>query len=44
MLGGLAAFGFLGVFIGPAVLALAFTLIDEWRSITQVATAQDTSK
>lgn len=30
MLGGISAFGFLGVFLGPAVLALSYTLIDEW--------------
>ena len=41
MLGGLTAFGFLGVFLGPALLALAFTLIDEWRAITQDPTTED---
>jgi predicted PurR-regulated permease PerM len=32
MLGGMSAFGFLGVFLGPALLALVYTLIDEWRA------------
>lgn len=32
MLGGLSAFGFLGVFLGPALLALAYTLIEEWHA------------
>jgi predicted PurR-regulated permease PerM len=31
MLGGLSAFGILGVFLGPALLALAYTLIEEWH-------------
>lgn len=30
VLGGLAAFGFLGVFIGPTLLAVAFSLLREW--------------
>jgi predicted PurR-regulated permease PerM len=37
MLGGLTAFGFLGVFLGPAVLALAYTLIEEWGATAQAA-------
>jgi predicted PurR-regulated permease PerM len=32
MLGGMSAFGFLGVFLGPALLALVYTLIEEWRA------------
>jgi len=44
MLGGLTAFGFLGVFLGPALLALAFTLIDEWRAITQDPATEDATK
>jgi predicted PurR-regulated permease PerM len=30
MLGGLTAFGFLGIFLGPAILAIASALIQEW--------------
>lgn len=29
--GGFLAFGFLGLFVGPAVLAVAFTLLQAWR-------------
>ena len=29
---GMSAFGFLGVFLGPALLALVYTLIEEWRA------------
>jgi predicted PurR-regulated permease PerM len=30
VIGGLVAFGVIGIFIGPVVLAIAFTLTDEW--------------
>lgn len=30
VLGGLAAFGFLGVFLGPTLLAVAYSLLREW--------------
>lgn len=30
--GGFLAFGFLGLFVGPAVLAVAFTLVQAWRA------------
>jgi len=29
--GGFVSFGFLGLFIGPAILAVAYTLIEAWR-------------
>lgn len=32
VLGGLAAFGFLGVFLGPTLLAVAYALLDEWTA------------
>jgi len=32
ILGGVMAFGFIGVFIGPTVLAVAYSLIIEWSS------------
>jgi predicted PurR-regulated permease PerM len=32
VMGGLVAFGVLGIFIGPMVLAVAYTLISEWLS------------
>jgi predicted PurR-regulated permease PerM len=30
VLGGLAAFGLVGLFIGPAVLAVSYTLLRAW--------------
>ena len=30
VLGGVVAFGFLGIFLGPTLLALAYTLVKEW--------------
>jgi predicted PurR-regulated permease PerM len=38
VIGGLIAFGVVGVFIGPVVLAVAYTLLDSW-----VATAPSDS-
>ncbi|QET02641.1 MULTISPECIES: AI-2E family transporter [Cupriavidus] len=38
VLGGALAFGFLGVFIGPTVLAVAYALLRDWTIGTQVAT------
>lgn len=32
VLGGVIAFGFIGVFLGPALLALGYSLISEWTS------------
>ncbi len=32
LIGGAVAFGLLGVFLGPVVLAVAFRLLDEWTS------------
>jgi len=34
VVGGLIAFGFVGIFIGPVVLAVAHTLLDAWTSET----------
>jgi predicted PurR-regulated permease PerM len=30
MLGGLAAFGLLGIFVGPTILAIGHALVTEW--------------
>ena len=30
VIGGLIAFGMVGIFVGPVVLAVAFTLLDDW--------------
>ena len=32
VIGGLVAFGIIGLFIGPVVLAVAYTLLVEWVS------------
>lgn len=32
--GGFVAFGFLGLFIGPTLIAIVFTLLQSWRSAT----------
>ena len=32
LLGRFVAFGFLGLFIGPTLIAIAFTLFEAWRS------------
>jgi predicted PurR-regulated permease PerM len=34
MLGGLTAFGLLGIFVGPTILAVAYSLITEWTEPT----------
>jgi predicted PurR-regulated permease PerM len=35
VLGGVVAFGFIGVFLGPVLLALGFAMIKEWASVTK---------
>jgi predicted PurR-regulated permease PerM len=35
VLGGIIAFGFLGLFIGPTLLAVAYTVIREWSHVTE---------
>jgi predicted PurR-regulated permease PerM len=30
VIGGLVAFGVIGIFVGPVVLAVAYTLLDNW--------------
>ena len=37
ILGGVLAFGFLGLFLGPTLLALAYSLIQEWTTPEPVA-------
>ena len=34
VIGGVLAFGFVGVFIGPTLLAVGFTLLQEWIATT----------
>ncbi len=44
VLGGLLAFGVIGVFLGPTLLAVAYRLATEWTTGGQSATAQGDSK
>ena len=37
VLGGALAFGFIGVFLGPTLLALGFRLVEEWIAASQPA-------
>jgi predicted PurR-regulated permease PerM len=34
VLGGIVAFGFIGIFIGPVLLALGYALLTEWSAVT----------
>ncbi len=40
VLGGLMAFGFLGIFLGPTLLGLGYVLLQEWSGGPQPATAE----
>jgi predicted PurR-regulated permease PerM len=44
VLGGVIAFGFIGVFLGPTLLALGFSLVSEWTSRKDTAQAEETTK
>jgi predicted PurR-regulated permease PerM len=35
IIGGVLAFGFLGLFLGPTILAVFYTLIHEWTAPTE---------
>jgi predicted PurR-regulated permease PerM len=39
VIGGLVTFGIVGIFVGPVVLAVAYTLLDNWVSAGSQATA-----
>jgi predicted PurR-regulated permease PerM len=39
VVGGLVAFGIVGIFVGPVLLAVAYTLLDDWVSSDPVASA-----
>ena len=43
LLGGVMAFGLVGLFIGPTVLALGYTLYQEWTSLVALSTAPASS-
>jgi predicted PurR-regulated permease PerM len=36
VIGGLIAFGIVGIFVGPVVLAVAYTLLDDWVSAAPI--------
>ena len=40
--GGFVAFGFLGLFIGPTLIAVAFTLLEAWRGAPAATLADKT--
>jgi len=42
VIGGLFAFGLVGIFVGPVVLAVAYTLLSEWISDEEKPGASDT--
>jgi predicted PurR-regulated permease PerM len=44
MLGGLMAFGLLGIFLGPTLLAVGATLLQEWRTAAPSARAVPVSR
>jgi predicted PurR-regulated permease PerM len=39
VIGGLVAFGIVGIFVGPVVLAVAYTLLDDWVATGAAAAA-----
>jgi len=41
VLGGVVAFGFIGVFLGPVLLALGFAMIKEWASVAPAPAPPD---
>jgi predicted PurR-regulated permease PerM len=42
VLGGLMTFGFIGVFLGPVILAIGYALLAEWMNpLAQTASAED---
>ena len=41
VLGGAAAFGFIGVFIGPTLLAVGFRLVEEWIATSRLAPKEE---
>jgi len=43
VLGGLMAFGFIGVFLGPVILAIGYSLLAEWMNPSAQAAQQDTA-
>jgi predicted PurR-regulated permease PerM len=44
VLGGALAFGFIGVFLGPTLLAVGFRLLEEWFSTSRRDTEAEAGK
>ncbi|MDH4180600.1 MAG: AI-2E family transporter [Betaproteobacteria bacterium] len=44
VLGGIAAFGLIGVFIGPVLLALGYALANEWSTVSGAALSRRSSE
>ena len=40
VLGGVIAFGFIGVFLGPTLLSVGYTLLEEWGSVLKKSRSQ----
>ena len=43
VLGGALTFGFVGIFIGPTLLAVGYRLVKEWASASRLALPQPAS-
>jgi predicted PurR-regulated permease PerM len=43
VLGGVIVFGFIGVFLGPTLLALGYSLISEWSPRKESAETEETA-
>lgn len=41
VLGGALAFGFIGVFLGPTLLAVGYRLFTEWATVTAATPAEE---
>ncbi len=41
LIGGMIAFGFLGIFLGPTLLAVGYTLFSEWMSLRRAGRSED---
>jgi predicted PurR-regulated permease PerM len=44
VIGGALAFGFIGVFIGPTLLAVGYRLVAEWASTQRATVTADASE
>jgi predicted PurR-regulated permease PerM len=44
VIGGMLAFGFIGLFIGPSLLAVGYSLVREWNASATCATANQSSE